>query len=152
MICDDDAVVSQNLLIALRAAGHEAETCCHTMDMLRSAAAGRFDLIAFGLDMAGFGRAGAVEALREIAPRVQLIALHDRPSEIMHAATQSRLAAVLTRPVHTNDFMYAVAYALQRTSGASLKRSETLSSEALDLTSWRQTQKDGRTESAHQHA
>ncbi|HYP52505.1 MAG TPA: hypothetical protein VEQ42_03135, partial [Pyrinomonadaceae bacterium] len=70
MICDDDRATAESLVAALKAAGHEAETCRHTMDMLRAAAAGRFDLIAFGVDMAGFGRAGAVAALQELAPQV----------------------------------------------------------------------------------
>src|ERR687886_278553 len=56
MICDDDQELAAQLAAALVAAGHEAETCRHTMDMLRAAAAGRFDLIALGLDMAGFDR------------------------------------------------------------------------------------------------
>ncbi len=63
MICDDDRETTAMLMEALRAAGHEAETCRHTMDVLRAAARGDFDLIAVGLDMAGFGRSGAVEAL-----------------------------------------------------------------------------------------
>lgn len=113
MICDDDRVTNEQLAAALRAAGHEAQTCRHTMDVLRAAADGRFDLIAVSLDMAGFGRAGAVEALKEIAPRTRLIALHNRPSEIMRSATESRLAAVLPRPVSVKDFMYAVACALK---------------------------------------
>ncbi|HEV2761679.1 MAG TPA: hypothetical protein VGV38_01695 [Pyrinomonadaceae bacterium] len=112
MICDDDGATAERLVAALKAAGHEAETCRHTMDMLRGAADGRFDLIAFGVDMAGFGRAGAVAALQEVAPQVPLIALHDRPSEIMRALTHARLAAVLPRPVAVKDFMYAVACAL----------------------------------------
>ena len=112
MICDDDRAMAAKLLTALRAAGHEADTCQHTMDVLRAAAGGPFDLIAVGLDMAGFGRAGAVEALREIAPNTSLIALHDRPAEIMRAATLARVAAVLPRPVRVKDFMYAVACAL----------------------------------------
>ena len=113
MICDDDQALATQLVAALEAAGHEAETCQHTMDVLRGAAAGRFDLIALGLDMAGFGRAGAVEALSEIAPRVPLIALHERPGEIMHAATHgSRFAAVLPRSAAVKDFLYAVACAL----------------------------------------
>jgi DNA-binding NtrC family response regulator len=112
MICDDDRETAEGLAGALRAAGHEAEVCRHTMDMLRAAAAGRFDLIALGLDMVGFGRTGAVEALSEIAPGVSLIALHTKPSEIMRAAADSRFAAVLPRPVETKDFMYAVACAL----------------------------------------
>ena len=113
MICDDDRVAAEQLVRALRAAGHEAETCRHTMDVLRAAARGDFDLIAVGLDMAGFGRAGAVEALSEIAPRTSLIGIHDRPSEIMRSHAHSPLAAVLPRPVRVRDFMYAVAYALK---------------------------------------
>ena len=113
MICDDDRVTAEGLVAALRAVGHEAECCKHTMDVLRAAAEGRFDLIAVGLDMAGFGRNGAVEALAEIAPRTSLIAIHDRPSEIMRAHSNARLAAVLPRPVRLKDFMYAVACALQ---------------------------------------
>jgi DNA-binding NtrC family response regulator len=112
MICDDNRETAEELAGALRAAGHEAEVCRHTMDMLRAAADGRFDLIALGLDMVGFGRAGAVEALSEIAPRVPLIALHDKPAEIMRAAAHSRFVAVLPRPVETKNFMYAVACAL----------------------------------------
>ncbi len=113
MICDDDRMLAEGLVAALRAAGHEAETCRHTMDVLRDAAAGRFDLIAFGLDMAGFSRAGAVEALREIAPRVRLIALHDSPSEIMRASSsRARFSAVLPRTLAVEDFMHAVASAL----------------------------------------
>ena len=113
MICDDDRVATEQLVLALRAAGHEAESCRHTMDVLRAAARGDFDLIAVGLDMAGFGRSGAVEALSEIAPATSLIGIHDRPSEIMRAHAHSRLAAVLPRPVRARDFMYAVACALK---------------------------------------
>lgn len=113
MICDDDRLMAEGLVAALRAAGYEAETCRHTMDVLRAAADGRYDLVAVGLDMAGFGRSGAVEALREIAPGTSVIAIHDRPSEIMRSATNSRLAAVLPRPVRVKDFMYAVACALK---------------------------------------
>ena len=113
MICDDDRAAAECLVRALRAAGHEAETCRHTMDVLRAAARGDFDLIAVGLDMAGFGRSGALDALLEVAPRTTLIAIHDRPSEIMRAHAHSRLAAVLPRPVRVRDFMYAVACALK---------------------------------------
>ena len=112
MVCDDDEVMTEKLVAALRAAGHDAETCRHTMDVLRAAADGRYDLIAVGADMAGFGRSGAVEALKEIAPHTSVIALHDRPSEIMRAATHASLAAVLPRPVRIKDFMHAVACAL----------------------------------------
>jgi DNA-binding NtrC family response regulator len=118
MICDDDRVMAEGLVAALAAAGHEAEACRHTMDVLRAAADGRFDLIAVGLDMAGFGRAGAVEALSELAPDTALIAIHDRPSEIMRTSRHARLAAVLPRPVRVKDFMYAVACALQESAQA----------------------------------
>ena len=113
MICDDDRAAAEGLVRALRAAGHEAETCRHTMDVLRAAARGDFDLIAVGVDMAGFGGNGALEVLLEVAPRTALIAIHDRPSEIMRAHAHSRLAAVLPRPVRVRDFMYAVACALK---------------------------------------
>jgi DNA-binding NtrC family response regulator len=116
MICDDDRETAERLASALRAAGHEAETCRHTMDVLRAAAAGSFDLVALGLDMAGFGRAGAVEALREIAPRVPVIALHERPVELMRAAAQNGFAAVLPRSVEAKSFLYAVAVALSADS------------------------------------
>jgi len=118
MICDDDPATAETLLAALRAAGHEADACRHTMDVLRAAAEGRFDLVAFGLDMAGFGRSGAVEALCEVAPHTSLIAIHHRPAEIMRTATHSRLAAVLPRPVRVKDFMYAVACALKEPAAA----------------------------------
>lgn len=113
MICDDDRVAAEQLVRALRATGHEAESCRHTMDVLRSAARGDFDLIAVGLDMTGFGRSGAVAALAELAPRTPLIAFHDRPAEIMRTQAHARLAAVLPRPVRVRDFMYAVACALK---------------------------------------
>ncbi len=113
MICDDDKAMADELVAALVAAGYEAETCRHTMDVLRAAAEGHFDLIAVGLDMAGFGRSGAVEVLREIAPHTAVIAMHDHPTEIMSAATKARLAAVLPRPVRLKDFMYAVACVVQ---------------------------------------
>lgn len=113
MICDDDREMAEGLIAALRAAGHDAETCRHTMDVLRAAEGGQFDLIAVGLDMAGFGRSGAVEALKELAPQTSVIAIHDRPSEIMRAAAHARLSAVLPRPVRVKDFMYAVACALK---------------------------------------
>lgn len=122
MICDDDRVMAEELVAALRAAGYEAETCRHTMDVLRDAAEGRFDLIAFGLDMAGFSRAGAVEALREIAPRVRLIAFHERPSEVMRASSRSRFVAVLPRSLAVEDFMYAVACALSESTNTRRRR------------------------------
>lgn len=112
MICDDDRANAARLVAALKAAGHDAETCGHTMDVLRGAGEGRFDVIALGLDIAGFGRAGAIETLQEVAPHVPLIALHHRPAEVMRAATHAGLAAVLPRPVSVKDFMYAVACAL----------------------------------------
>jgi DNA-binding response OmpR family regulator len=131
MICDDDRVMAEGLVAALRAAGHEAETCRHTMDVLREAAAGRFDLIAFGLDMAGFGRTGAMDVLREVAPRVRLIAFHERPSEIMRAASLAQFAAVLPRSFAIEDFMYAVACALREPTARSNRRNSATVQEAL---------------------
>ena len=85
MICDDDAKMAEGLASALRDAGHDAEMYGHTMDALRAAAEGCFDLIAF----------------------------HNRPTEIMRPDTHACLAAVLPRPVAVKDFMYAVACALR---------------------------------------
>jgi DNA-binding NarL/FixJ family response regulator len=81
--------------------------------VLREADKGSFDLIAFGLDMPGFGGARAIEVVNEIEPDVSLIGFHRRPSEVIRTATQSRLAAVLPRPVSVTTFMYAVARALE---------------------------------------
>lgn len=113
MICDDDKALADELVAALRAARHEATTCRHTMDVLREAAEGRFDLIIFGLDMPGFGGASAIEAIYELAPQLPLIGLHKRPSEIMRTPAHARLAAILPRPLSVNTFMYAVARALE---------------------------------------
>ena len=113
MVCDDDEATATNLVAAARAAGHEAATCHHTMDALRGAACGQFDLVVIGLDMAGFGRARAVEAMRELAPHVALIALHRKPSEIIHAAALNGVAAVLPRPVSVSAFMSALSRTLE---------------------------------------
>lgn len=113
MICDDDKALADELIAALRSASHTATACHHTMDVLREAAEGHFDLVVFGLDMPGFGGARAIEAINELAPHVPLIGLHKRPSEIMRSPAQARLAAILPRPVSVNTFMYAVARALE---------------------------------------
>lgn len=113
MICEDDRALADELLAALRAARHQASTCNHTMDVLRGAAEGRFDLVVFGLDMPGFGGSRALEAFSELAPEVPLIGLHKRPSEIIRTPAHARLAAILPRPVALNTFMYAVARALE---------------------------------------
>jgi len=113
MICDDDREMVAQLVAALRAADHEASSCRHTMDALREIAGSRFDIIVFGLDMAGFGGAGAIEAIRELAPQVALIGLHRRPSEIMRSPAHRHLIAILPRPVPVPTFMYAVARALE---------------------------------------
>ena len=84
------------------------------MDTLRGAERGQFDLVVMGLDMAGFSRAGAVEALHELAPRVAVIALHHKPSEIARRALRAGVAAVLSRPVKVSDFMSAVERALEQ--------------------------------------
>ena len=113
MICDDDKVMANEMVAALRAAKHDATTCQHTMDVLREATEGRFDLIIFGLDMPGFGGARAIEAIYELAPQLPLIGLHKRPSEIIRTPAHARLAAILPRPLSVNTFMYAVARALE---------------------------------------
>ena len=113
MICDDDRALTDQLVQALHAARHEATTCYHTMDALREVSRGRFDLIAFGLDMETATGASAINAIQELAPGVALIGMHRRPSEIMRTAAHVRLAAVLPRPVPVTTFMYAVARALE---------------------------------------
>jgi len=123
MICDDDKTLADELLAALRAAKHDATTCHHTMDVLREAAQGNFDLVIFGLDMPGFGGTRAIEAINELAPHVPLIGLHKRPSEIMRSPAHARLAAILPRPVSATTFMYAVARALEVGSRASSAQS-----------------------------
>jgi DNA-binding NtrC family response regulator len=114
MVCDDDEATALELVGAIRTAGHEAAMCHHTMDVLRGAADGQFDLVVIGLDMMGFGRIGALEVLQELAPRVALIALHGKPSEVIPTAALRGVAAVLPRPVSTAAFMYAVARALEQ--------------------------------------
>lgn len=113
MICDDDWATAKQLVAALRAAKHEATTCHHTMDVLREAINGQIDLIAFGLDMPGFGGTSAIEVIQELAPNVSLIGLHKRPSEVMRTAAHARLAAVLPRPVAVDTFMYAIDRAIE---------------------------------------
>ena len=113
MICDDDQALADELLAALRAARHEAMTCHHTMDVLREATQGNFDLVVFGLDMPGFGGARAIEAINELAPQVPLIGLHNRPADVMRSPAHACLAAILPRPIAINTFMYAVARALE---------------------------------------
>jgi DNA-binding NtrC family response regulator len=113
MICDDDWATADQLVAALQAARHEATTCHHTMDVLREAIDGKIDLIAFGLDMPGFGGTRALDVIQELAPDVLVIGLHKRPSEIMRTAVHTRLAAVLPRPVAIETFLYAIARALE---------------------------------------
>ncbi len=114
MVCDDDKKMTEDLIVALRVAGHEAHTCSHTMDVLREAAGGSFDLVALGLDLPGFGRTNAVEAFREVAPHVALIALHEQPAKVLHTMTQAGVSAVLSRPVVIKDFIEAVTRALKQ--------------------------------------
>ena len=125
MICDDDEATVISLVAAVSSAGHEAATCRHTMDTLRGAALGQFDLVVIGLDMAGFSRAWAVEALRELAPRVAVIALHRKPSEMARAAALAGFCTVLSRPVSVSGFMSAVARALEQKQAT-----ETIASDA----------------------
>jgi len=113
MICDDDQKGAEELAAALRAARHEASTSAHMMDVLREAATGRFDLVAFGLDRAGFSSEHAIEAMQEVAPRISVIGFHRRPSEFMRLTANARISAVLPRPVSATIFLYAVARALE---------------------------------------
>jgi DNA-binding NtrC family response regulator len=84
------------------------------MDVLRSAVGGQFDLVTIGMDMSGFGRTGAIQALRELTPHVALIALHKRASEVLHVAALNGVSAVLPRPVSARVFVYVVARALEQ--------------------------------------
>jgi DNA-binding NtrC family response regulator len=113
IICDDDQTAADELAAALRAVKHQATTCSHMMDVLREAAAGRFDLVAFGLDRAGFASEHAIEAMQEVAPHVSVIGFHRRPAEFTRVVTNARLSAVLPRPVSATIFLYAVARALE---------------------------------------
>lgn len=121
MVCDDDKKMAEDLIIALRVAGYEAQTCSHTMDVLREAADGHFDLVALGLDLPGFVRANAVEAFREVAPDVALIAFHNHPAEVMQAMARAGVAAVLSRPVAAKDFIEAVTRALEQQQAMALQ-------------------------------
>jgi DNA-binding NtrC family response regulator len=105
--------MADQLVAALRAAQHEATACHHTMDVLRRAAEGGFDLITFGLDMPGFAGGNAIEAIHELAPHVPLIGLHRKPSELVRTAAHAQLTATLSRPVSIPTFMHAVARALE---------------------------------------
>src|SRR5437588_12676776 len=113
IICDDDQTSAEELAAALRAVKHDATTSVHMMDVLREAAEGRFDLVAFGLDQAGFSNEHAIEVMQEVAPQVSVIGFHRRPSDFMRLACDARLAAVLPRPVSATIFLYAVARALE---------------------------------------
>ena len=113
MVCDDNAATSEELVNALLAAGHQAETCRHTMDALREVADGRFDLLVLALDSAGFSRTGALEAINHLAPQVKLIAIHRKPAEVLRTAAQTGVAAVLPRTTSINAFMYAVTRSLE---------------------------------------
>ena len=112
IICDDDQAVADELAAALRALNHDVTTSIHTMDVLRDAADGCFDLVAFGLDRAGFSSEHAIDAMRELAPHVSVIGFHQRPAEFLRVAANSRLSAVLPRPVSVTIFLHAVARAL----------------------------------------
>lgn len=112
IICDDDQALADKLAAALRAINHDASASIHTMDVLRDAADGCFDLVAFGLDRAGFSSEHAIEMMRELAPHVSVIGFHRRPAELLSIAANSRLSAVLPRPVSVTVFLYAVARAL----------------------------------------
>ncbi len=114
MVCDDDKATALRLVSALQRAGYEAATCHHTMDVLREAADGNFALVAMSLDIVGFGRGGAAEALREIAPHTPLVGFYNKHSDTLHTATRACFSHILPRPVSEEAFMRAVANALEQ--------------------------------------
>jgi DNA-binding NtrC family response regulator len=114
IICDDDEALVNRLIEALRAGNHEADSCNHTMDVLRGVADGLYDVVAINLNMPGFTRNGAIEALNELAPHVIKVAFHERPAEIMRIAARSGVAAVLPRPVSPEAFIYTIEHVLQQ--------------------------------------
>ncbi len=115
MICDDDKEMTARLVAALRAECHEARACCHTMDVLREATAGAFDAVALGVDVPGFGATGAIETLRELAPRVRVIGFHRDPAAFAASTSSAnRPVAVLPRSISNEDFVRVVTTTLKQ--------------------------------------
>jgi len=115
MVCDDDKEMTARLVAALRTENHDARACCHTMDVLREATAGAFDAVALGVDVPGFGATGAIETLRELAPRVRVIGFHRDPAAFAASTSSAnRPIAVLPRSISNEDFVRVVIAALKR--------------------------------------
>lgn len=112
MVCDDDDVSNACLRSALEAAGHTTIACRHTMDVLRAAADGAFDLVAFSLDAPGFSSTNAALALRQLAPHLPLIAFHHDPAQLVGTPQHALLYSALRRPVSTTEFIRTVTAAL----------------------------------------
>jgi len=115
MVCDDDKEMTKRLVAALRDEGHDARACCHTMDVLREATADAFDMVALGVDVPGFGATGAIETLRELAPRVRVIGFHRDPTTFaVSTSSANRPIAVLPRSISDDDFVRVVTVALKQ--------------------------------------
>ena len=112
MICDDDTGTSERLRRALAVAGHTAIGCRHTMDVLRAAADGEFDLLALALDAPGFGSSNAALALHQLAPGIPLIGFHHTPAAIIGTPQYAFIRNVIARPVTTQEFLDVIASAL----------------------------------------
>jgi len=113
MICDEDKAMTDELMVALRAAKYEAVSCGQANTLLSEANAGQMDLVAVGLDNSSCCAECAIEMIAQLAPHVAVIGLHERPSDLMRTAARTRLTAILPRPVSAATFMYAVARALE---------------------------------------
>lgn len=109
IICDDDKTMTARLVAALQSEGHDARSCRHTMDMLRDAADGACEMVALGLDMPGFGATGAIETLRELAPRVLVVGFHRDPITFAVSAPNAHHPLkVLPRFVSNENFTRVV--------------------------------------------
>lgn len=113
--------MTARLVAALHDVGHDARSCCHTMDMLRDAIGGACEMVALGLDMPGFGATGAIETLRELAPRVLVIGFHRDPIAFSVSAPNAHHPhKVLPRFVSNENFTRVVNMCFTRQALAAL--------------------------------
>ncbi len=113
--------MTPRLIAALHSVGHDARSCCHTMDMLRDAIAGACEMVALGLDMPGFGATGAIETLRELAPHVLVIGFHRDPIAFSVSAPNAHHPhKVLPRFVSNENFVRVVNMCFDRQRLAAL--------------------------------
>lgn len=121
IICDDDTPMTARLVLALQSEGHDARLCRHTMDMLRDATGGACEMVALGLDMPGFGATGAIETLRELAPRVLVIGFHRDPVAFAVSASNAHHPLkVLPRFVSNENFLRVVKMCFDKQALAAL--------------------------------